>query len=88
MVNISFRGCASDLGTKKLISLIKYLFLKKRREKLENSTRSFYSNSLIESFGLHFFLLLSPYADVSWFLSGLFKRKFKEDVMISCRKYS
>lgn len=88
MVNISFRGCASDLGTKKLISLIKYLFLKKRREKLENSTRSFYSNSLIERFGLHFFLLLSPYADVSWFLSGLFKRKFKEDVMISCRKYS
>ena len=59
MVNISFRGCASDLGTKKLISLIKYLFLKKRREKLENSTRSFYSNSLIERFGLHFCTITS-----------------------------
>lgn len=59
MVYISFRGCASDLGTKKLISLIKYLFLKKRREKLENSTRSFYGNSLIERFGLHFFTITS-----------------------------
>lgn len=87
MVNIFFCGCVFDLGIKKFISLIKYLFLKKRWEKLENLICSFYSNLLIERFGLYFFFFFSLYVDVLWFLSGLFKRKFKEDVMILCWKY-